>query len=351
MGTIVERERRNGTIAYKAQIIRKANGKVVWSERQTFDRRAAAAAWLARREEELDRPGGMERVQDPPLRVVIDRYIDESERVIGRTKAQVLRTIKDMDIAALRCSQIKSADLVAFAQALKVEPSTRQNYLSHLGSIFAIAKPAWGYPLDGGAMKDALKVTGRLGVTGKSNRRERRPTLDELNHLIDHFEKVRIHRPNSLPMRNIICFAIFSTRRQDEIARILWKDFDPAHTRVMVRDMKHPGDKIGNDVWCDLTADAIAFIRAQPRKEERIFPYSTDAISTAFTRGCKATGIEDLHFHDLRHEGISWLFECGNLDIPRVAKISGHRSWQSLQRYSHIRESGDKYKDWKWRKP
>jgi hypothetical protein len=41
-----------------------------------------------------------------------------------------------------------------------------------------------------------------------------------------------------------------------------------------------------------------------------------------------------LHFHDLRHEGISRLFEMGRT-IPQAASVSGHRSWASLQRYSH----------------
>ena len=66
----------------------------------------------------------------------------------------------------------------------------------------------------------------------------------------------------------------------------------------------------------------------------------------AFTRACKVLGIEDLHFHDLRHEGVSRLFELGKT-IPQVACFSGHRSWQSLQRYAHIRESGDKYAEWR----
>ena len=47
-------------------------------------------------------------------------------------------------------------------------------------------------------------------------------------------------------------------------------------------------------------------------------------------------GIEDLHLHDIRHEGISRLFEAG-LDIPRVAMISGHKSWTTLKRYTHLK--------------
>src|SRR5436305_1670525 len=75
---------------------------------------------------------------------------------------------------------------------------------------------------------------------------------------------------------------------------------------------------------------------------ERILPFSTDAISAAFTRACRILGIEDLRFHDLRHEGISRLFEMGRT-IPQVAAVSGHRSCISLKRYTHIRQIGDKY--------
>jgi integrase len=80
---------------------------------------------------------------------------------------------------------------------------------------------------------------------------------------------------------------------------------------------------------------------------EKIFPYSPGAISAAFTRACKLLGIDDLHFHDLRHEGISRLFEMGKT-IPQVAAVTGHRSWSSLKRYSHLRQIGDKYAGWKW---
>ena len=84
-----------------------------------------------------------------------------------------------------------------------------------------------------------------------------------------------------------------------------------------------------------------------PKNGDLIFPYSSDAISAAFTRACKLLGIVDLHFHDLRHEGVSRLFEIGTA-IPHVAAVSGHRSWTSLKRYTHLRQTGDKYANWKW---
>jgi hypothetical protein len=218
---------------------------------------------------------------------------------------------------------------------------------SHLSNIFTVARPAWGYPLSRQEFDDAVTVIKKLGLIRKGNERNRRPSLEELDRLMEHFGRVRDHRPSSIPMQKIVGFALFSTRRQEEITLLKWDDLDS--DRILVRDMKHPGDKKGNNAYCELPPEAVAIINSMPRDGEQIFPYSTDAISTAFTRACRILGIEDLRFHDLRHEGISRLFEMGRT-IPQVAAVSGHRSWTSLKRYTHIRQSKDKYENWKWAK-
>jgi len=347
MGTIIGRTRKDGSKAFTAQIVIKKNGKIVHREAETFDRKQAANAWVVKREAELKRPGGLEQKEDPTLSAVIDRYIAESKNAVLGTKAQVLKTIKSSDLGDVKCSELTSNALVSFARELtkNVEPQTCGNYFSHLSNIFTVARPAWGYPLIRQEFDDAVTVLKKLGLIRKGLERNRRPTLEELNRLMEHFGRIRDHRPASVPMQKIVAFALFSTRRQEEITLLRWDDLDG--DRILVRDMKHPGDKIGNNVYCELPPEALAILQSMPREGERIFPFSTDAISTAFTRACKCLEIQDLHFHDLRHEGISRLFEIGKT-IPQAAAVSGHRSWTSLKRYTHIRQSGDKYADWKW---
>ncbi len=169
--------------------------------------------------------------------------------------------------------------------------------------------------------------------------------MDEIDRLIRYF---RERAAQAMPMDRVIVFALFSTRRQEEITRIRWDDLDG--NRVLVRDMKNPGQKIGNNVWCDLPPEARAVIDQMPRRRAEIFPFAADTISANFTRACKMLGIDDLRFHDLRHEGISRLFEMG-WTIPHVAAVSGHRSWQSLKRYTHLQARGDKWEGWTWEAP
>ncbi|WP_224380310.1 tyrosine-type recombinase/integrase [Roseovarius carneus] len=190
-------------------------------------------------------------------------------------------------------------------------------------------------------------VAKKLGLTQKSRHRDRRPTLDELDRLMTHFLERSTRRPSSVPMHRVMAFAIFSTRRQEEITRIKWANLDQDGKRILVRDMKNPGEKIGNDVWCDLPDPALAIIEAMPKNSDRIFPYSSDAISASFTRANQFLDIKDLRFHDLRHEGVSRLFEIG-YNVAHAAAVSGHRSWVSLKRYTHLRQTGDKYESWSW---
>lgn len=47
-------------------------------------------------------------------------------------------------------------------------------------------------------------------------------------------------------------------------------------------------------------------------------------------------GLVDLRWHDLRHEAICRLFEAG-YEIQEVALVSGHRDWNMLRRYTHLK--------------
>ncbi len=60
-----------------------------------------------------------------------------------------------------------------------------------------------------------------------------------------------------------------------------------------------------------------------------------EAVKRAFIRACDRAGLDDFHFHDLRHEATSRLFEKG-LNPMEVASITGHKTLQMLKRYTHL---------------
>ncbi|WP_283805890.1 tyrosine-type recombinase/integrase [Bradyrhizobium sp. ARR65] len=128
------------------------------------------------------------------------------------------------------------------------------------------------------------------------------------------------------------------------MARVEWCDFDARGRMLLIRNRKDPRKKKGNDQRIPLLDvsgyDACKIIEEQGRfsniREGRIFPYSGRSVGTAFRRQCQKLKIDDLHFHNLRHEATSRLFETG-LSIEQVALVTGHKDWKMLRRYTHLR--------------
>lgn len=350
MATIVSRKRKNGTV-YQAKIRIQRNG-VTHRESETFDKKSLAKIWADRREAELKAPGNLERLAHTGITVgqVLKWYKEDydGDETFGRSKlGSIDQLINREDFSGLDALALTSGQLVRHARQRRKEgtgPATVNNDFIWLRTAMRAIRIGRDIPLELQAVDDAAFICRKEGLIAKAEQRDRRPTIKELNQLLDYFEE-RDGRSET-PMVHIVQFAVFSSRRQDEICRIRWADIDEKKKRVLVRDMKHPKKKV--DTWVTLPSKAWTILKRQPKTDERIFPYNSKTVSSNFTRSCKFLGIKDLRFHDLRHEAISWLFEMG-WEIPRVAQVSGHKAWTSLQRYTHIEKIGDKYKNFKLR--
>ncbi|NNB51373.1 tyrosine-type recombinase/integrase [Pseudomonas fragi] len=355
MGTITVRKRRDGSTGYTAQIRIMQKGVTVYQESQTFDRKATAQAWIKRVETEMSVPGAIEKANRSGVTVkeMIDRYLLEYEKLrpLGKTKRATLKAIGETWLGKLEDREITSQKLVEYADRRMtndgIQAQTVGNDLAHLGAVLSVARPAWGYDIDPMAMPDARKVLRKMGAVTRSKERNRRPTLEELDKLFQYFGEMRDRRKQEIDMVRVTAFALFSTRRQEEITRIKWNALDEQRQMVLITDMKNPGQKYGNDVWCHVPDEAWRIMMSMPKVAEDVFPYNSRSISASFTRACHFLEIDDLHFHDLRHDGVSRLFEMG-WDIPKVASVSGHRDWNSMRRYTHLKGNGDPYENWSW---
>ena len=60
-------------------------------------------------------------------------------------------------------------------------------------------------------------------------------------------------------------------------------------------------------------------------------------VSKGFRRLTVRAGVDDFRFHDLRHEGVSRLFETTDLTDSEIMSITGHTSSEMLKAYSALR--------------
>jgi integrase len=115
---------------------------------------------------------------------------------------------------------------------------------------------------------------------------------------------------------------------------LLWE-----HVDLDQRVAHLPLTKNGESRDIPLSHRATATLQALlPNRGEakRVFPVTGNGVKLAWVRLRNRAGCADLHFHDLRHEAVSRLFERG-LNIAEVSAISGHKELRMLQRYTHLR--------------
>ena len=125
----------------------------------------------------------------------------------------------------------------------------------------------------------------------------------------------------------IIRFAVETGMRRGEILAIRRNHFDPINRTLLI-----PETKTGYSRTIPLTRLAAQLLSQSD--DDPVFQISANAFRLAWERVKTRAKIEDLHFHDLRHEAISRFFEMG-LNAPEVALISGHRDMRMLSRYTH----------------
>lgn len=348
MGTITSRRRSDGTTGYTAQIRLKRDGKIVHSEAETFSSKALAKEWMTRREAALD----AQRARGEPVgkRMTLGDMVawyegrEREGEPWGRTKKADLARLKLGPLKDKRADTLTRADFIAYIDGRRdggAGPATAGNDLIWLRQVFRAASVVLHAPVPLQSLDDAAEYLRGERTIAKPKRRDRRLTADEERAILEHFAS-RDARAE-IPMVDVVRFALLTARRQEEITRLEWADLSRSKGTALLRDVKHPTRKKGNDKPFRLLSDAWAIIDAQPRvkredgtEDPRIFPFNAKSVGAAFTRAIHFLGIEDLHFHDLRHEATSRLFEKG-YSIQEVAQFTLHESWATLKRYTHLK--------------
>ncbi|MDA7946059.1 MAG: site-specific integrase [Hyphomicrobiaceae bacterium] len=315
---------------------------------QTFKRRRDAETWALETERRVDRGESISSTRPDHIKTfadLIDLHIADMHEVkkpLRRSKAYSLHKLKT-HLGTSDFNNLNRQNLIDYGRFRAKEgagPVTLGSELSYINTIITHAAAVHGISVSKEPVDFARVALRRLGLVGRGIERDRRPTQSELDAIFEFFEgNARQH----IPVARIVQFAVATAMRQAEICRIRWADVDERRRTVIVRDRKDPQKKDGNHQrvpLLDLTGyDAWALLQEQKRvshNHELIFPYNGRSVGTAFRRATRSLGIEDLHFHDLRHEATSRLFEAG-LSIERVALVTGHKDWKMLRRYTHLK--------------
>lgn len=321
---------------WQAQVRIKKEGVLVFSTSASFDTQREATRWGNALEERISREGvEAHYTQSTLVRDVVMTWFDYKERN-GSTSRGVQHSARTLMLAPFAnkpISQLTAQDLTGWGMTLRknLDPATVLHHFMVLRSSFVHSEALLGFKAPLGAVESAMSTLKSSRVIAKSKARDQRVSDEDLKQIVTYF----LSQPRRvIPMHDYVMLAVLLPRRREELLTMRWCDYDGSTVKLL--DTKNPTHHRDEVIPVQPLAQEI--INRQPRfeGEDRILPYKPDSVSAAFQRAVRAVNLAHIRLHDLRHEGISRLFEQG-LGIQEVSMISGHTSWSALKRYTHLK--------------
>ena len=296
---------------------------------KSFDKRTDAERWARDLEAEADRTGWVadtRAAEKTTLGELLTRYVNEvtpAKRGAVSERSRI-NSIVRCPIAHRTLAKLTSSDVATYRdeRLRTVAPATIVRELNTISHAIEIATREWGLWLP----RNPVKLVRRPPVP---RGRTRRLKEGEEQRLLDACDRGRTPL-----LKPLIIMAIETGMRRGELLDLRWEHVD---LKLCVAHLPLTKNGDSRDVPLSRRAvETLQALRAVEAKRERVFPMTGNAVRLAFEHLRVRAGMSDFHFHDLRHEAISRLFEKG-LNIAEVSAISGHRELKMLQRYTHLR--------------
>ncbi|EBW6364046.1 site-specific integrase [Salmonella enterica subsp. enterica serovar Oranienburg] len=237
--------------------------------------------------------------------------------------------IKRHSVAQKMMDEVTTVDIAAYRddRLSQVNPRTGRPIsgdtvrleLALLSALYNLAKVEWGTcrtnPVE--AVRKPKASPGR----------DRRLSSSEERRLSQYFQA------RNPELYTIFHLALETGMRQGEILTLRWEHID------LQQGVAHlPVTKNGSARAVPLSGRARQLLqKLSVQLSGAVFHYKSSGFKSAWRAALQTLKIENLHFHDLRHEAISRLFELRTLNVMEVAAISGHKSLNMLKRYTHLR--------------
>ena len=317
--------KRNGT--WQVQIRRR--GQTV---SKTFKQRTDAQRWANQTELEADRKGlstDFSTLKRLTVGDILVRFRDTvaPQRRGHKNETIVLNAFLRNELARVRLSELAPDSFGAYrdARLQAVKPGTINRELGLIQHIFEVARTEWSIPI-------AINPVKAIRKPKADKARDRRLQPGEWEKLTTACAKCR----NKL-LSPLVRFAVETAMRRGEMLHIRWQDLRWAESTLHISVTK-----TGEPRTIPLSVEAktvLVELAIAWSGEARIFPLTAESVKLAWKRLVNRAGLDNLTFHDLRHEAVTRFFERG-LTIPEVALISGHKDPRMLFRYTHLRAEG-----------
>ncbi|MBK1727302.1 tyrosine-type recombinase/integrase [Halorhodospira neutriphila] len=276
---------------------------------KNFSTKADAQQWARETELAMDRGSWVDTSE--ARRTTLTEAIERYAREVTPTKkgapqeANRLRRWGQHRIGKTALANVRSADIAEIRdQRLKeASPATVRNDLAALSAVFEHARKEW-------RMEALTNPVRALRRPAPSRQRDRR---------LEAGEEQALYAAASSPVqRAYLTLALETGMRRGEIIAMRWQ-----YINLPRRIIHLPETKTDEARDVPLSTAAVRALQSLPRRiDGKVWPWSNEGASSMWRRWIVRAGIEDLRFHDLRHEATSRFIESGRFEITEVMAIT-----------------------------
>lgn len=165
-----------------------------------------------------------------------------------------------------------------------------------------------------------------------------RENNERARYLTDE-EQARLQHEIADAHWSLIEFAVHTGFRQANQFKLRWSDVDFNASTIVARNPKG-----GKDYIVPMNATVRELLAALPSRLKGVFVFpsstgtamgSQNFMNRVFVPALRRAGIDDFHWHDLRHTFASRLVMAG-VPLLTVSKLLGHATLAMTQRYAHL---------------
>lgn len=246
------------------------------------------------------------------------------------TEAIMLTAFLRHDICRKSLSNLTTADFATYRdeRLQTVKPASVRRQLMTIQAVFTKAMTEWEIPLKSNPLVGLRLVSGE-------NKRQRRLGTAELTLIY-----AAVRPDTNAFVIPVVKFALETAMRRGEILALTWGNIDFERSSATIVEAKNGTGRVIPLTYAAIEAlRQVKVLNTLPISAKvSVFPIKPVTLHSSWRGLVGRAKISDLHFHDLRHEAISRLFEYG-LTAPEVASISGHRTVGQLFRYAHANQA------------
>ena len=285
---------------------------------KSFSSKTIAQKWARQVETKIDEGIYVDRAEldTTTLGNLIDRYMVEITPTKKSHKAEKFRLVlMKKSIGYIGLNKIQSKHIAEYRNKRLADGCANGTVIKDINSlshIFNVAMKDWGIPLISNPAQMVRKPSAGRG-------RDRRLKDGELVRLLDALNK-------TCEIKIVVLLAIETAMRRAEILFLLWSNIYLEDRYLILPDTKN-----GEVRAVPLSTNAISILRSLVRNTDKVFSIRPDTITRGFKRACKRAGLEDLRFHDLRHEATS-RFAGSRYFCERFFRASCSKNQQKITR-------------------